>query len=80
MLVVLRALTLMDTSPVRVIWLWKKQFNMNNMIDLHLQEASITRNRTKNEIVARVSIKRKVGYSDDEVTEARKRMNQMHLD
>jgi hypothetical protein len=50
------------------------------MIDLYLQEASITRNRTKNEIVARVYIKRKVGYSDDEVTEARKRMNQMHLD
>jgi hypothetical protein len=45
-----------------------------------LQEASISRNRTKNQIVAQVSIKRKVGYSDDEVAEARKRMSRMRLD
>jgi hypothetical protein len=34
----------------------------------------------KNHIVAQVSIKRKVGYSDDEVAETRKRMSQMRLD
>jgi len=44
-----------------------------------LQEASISRNWPKNEIVAQVSIKRKVGYSDDKVTEVRKCMSQMHL-
>ena len=45
-----------------------------------IQEASINRNRTKNNIVARVSLKRKVGYSNDELAEARERISKMRLD
>jgi hypothetical protein len=44
------------------------------------QEAIIRRNRTKNQIVAQVSLKRKVGYSEDEVAEARDRISKMRLD
>ena len=45
------------------------------------QEASITRNRTKNQAVTKqLSIKRKVGYSEEEVAEAKERFTQMRLD
>jgi hypothetical protein len=55
----------------------------------NVQEASITRNRKKNDtvrngmknkIIPQVSLKRKVGYSEDEVAEARERISRMRLD
>lgn len=53
-----------------------------NKFWFYFKEASISRNRTKNQIVAQkmISIKRKVGYSDDEIAETRKRMSLMHLE
>lgn len=78
MLVVLRALTILDTSPLRVSHdeLLKVVHTLNQI----KQEASIRRNRTKNQIVAQVSLKRKVGYSEEEVAEARDRISKMRLD
>lgn len=45
-----------------------------------VKEASISRNRFKNEVVTRISIKRKVGYSDDEIAETRKRMSRLRIE
>ncbi|KDR65321.1 hypothetical protein GALMADRAFT_148788 [Galerina marginata CBS 339.88] len=44
-----------------------------------LREAAIIRNRTKNQTVRQVSLKRKVGYATDEVVEARDRLSRMKL-
>ncbi|KDR64926.1 hypothetical protein GALMADRAFT_149157 [Galerina marginata CBS 339.88] len=44
-----------------------------------LREAAIARNRTKNQTVRQVSLKRKVGYATDEVVEARDRLSRMKL-
>ena len=40
----------------------------------------MTRNRIKNTAVRQISLKRKVGYSEDEVGEARVKMSQMKID
>jgi hypothetical protein len=47
---------------------------------IYVQNATIIRNRTKNDVIKRVSLKRKVGYPEDEVAEAQERVSKMRLD
>jgi len=45
-----------------------------------LQEAAISRNRFKNETIRAVSVKRKVGYLEDDITNTREKISRMQID
>jgi hypothetical protein len=76
-LVVLRAITLLDCSPLRVSPHSVKRHNANEK-----QNASIARRMSRGAEPRRASqsLKRKVGYEEDEVHNTREKLNKMHLD
>ncbi|CAA7271373.1 unnamed protein product [Cyclocybe aegerita] len=60
MLIVMRALTLLDSSP--------------------LQNATIAQNRVKNQSIISATLKRKVGYQDEEVKETESKIWRMRIE
>ena len=45
-----------------------------------MQEAAISRNCFKNETVRAVSLKRKVGYLEDDIADTREKISRMQID
>ena len=77
LLVVLRAITLLDCSPLRVSQRLAKLFNANEK-----QNASMARRMRWGTEPRRASqcLKRKIGYDEDEERNAREKLSRMHLD
>jgi hypothetical protein len=76
-LVVLQAITLLDCSPLRVSQHSAKLRNANKR-----QNASIARRMNGGAEPRRASqsLKRKIGYEEDEEHNTREKLNKMHLD
>ena len=77
LLVVLRAITLLDCSPLRVSQHSAKPPNANEK-----QNASIARRLSRGTESRRASqgLKRKIGYDEDNECNAREKLSRMHLD
>ena len=76
-LVVLRAITLLDCSPLRVSQYYAKLCDANRR-----QNASIARRMSRGVEPRRASqsLKRKIGYEEDEECDAREKLSKMRLD
>jgi hypothetical protein len=77
LLVVLRAITLLDCSPLRVSRCSAKVGNANRK-----QNASIARRMSRGAEPHRASqsLKRKIGYEGDEEDDTREKLSKMRLD
>jgi hypothetical protein len=77
LLVVLRAITLLDCSPLRVSRCSAKVGNANRK-----QNASIARRMSRGAEPRRASqsLKRKIGYEEDEEDDTREKLSKMRLD